>query len=118
MRGQHRAREIAEACLARLAAIALPAWLRVVAAVTNGGATDASGATNTLRPAELARQGGALGVIDRGREADRIRYRHDGQAPCGNGELSSRLSPPRQEPADALILPGSRKEPGPMPMAA
>jgi hypothetical protein len=62
--GQHRAREVVEAPRARLAAVALPVRLRVVAAVTHHRAAAAPGAAHALRPALLAHQREALGVVD------------------------------------------------------
>jgi hypothetical protein len=87
--GQHRAGEIVEAARAGLAAIALPVRLGIVAAVPHHGAAAAAGAAHALRPAVLAHQGEALGVVDQGREVDQVRCGHGGKRSFDGGELPS-----------------------------
>ena len=62
--GQHGAGEIVEAPRTGLAPVALAVRLRVVAAVTHHGAATAPGTAHALRPAPLAHQGEALGIVD------------------------------------------------------
>ena len=70
--GQRRAGEVVEACAARLAAVALPMRLGVVVAVPGDRGTAAAGAADALRPAVLAHQLVALGVVDQAREIDQV----------------------------------------------
>ena len=67
MAGQHRAREVVEAPRAGLAAVPLPLRLGVVEAVPHHAAIAAGGTAHPLRPALLAHQGEALGVVDQRR---------------------------------------------------
>src|SRR4051812_5556385 len=76
MSGQHRAGEVVEAPCACLAPIPLPVSLGLIKAVSDHGTAAACGAVDTLRPAMLAYQGEALGILDQRREVDQIRYRH------------------------------------------
>src|SRR3954470_4156395 len=76
MSGQHRAGEVIEASHACLAPIPLPVGLGLIKAVSDHGTAAACGAVNTLRPAMLAYQGEALGILDQCQEVDQIRYRH------------------------------------------
>jgi len=75
--GQHGAREIVEAGRTRLAPVALPTGLRVVAPVPDDRGTIASGAARTLRPAMLAHKREALGVVHQPGEVDQVGCRHD-----------------------------------------
>ena len=84
MSGQHRAGEIVEACGAGLAPVALPVRLGVVATVAHHGAAAAAGAAHALRPAVLAHQGEALGVIDQGGKIDQVRCGHGGKRSRGS----------------------------------
>ena len=68
--GQHRAGQVVEAASACLAPVALPAGLRVVAPVPDDGAAVTHGAAHTFRPAVLAHQREALGVIQKRRKVD------------------------------------------------
>src|SRR4051794_37932963 len=76
MPGQHRAGEVVEASRACLAPIPLPVGLGLIKAVSDHRIAAAGGAVDALRPAMLAYQGEALGIIDQCREVDQIRYRH------------------------------------------
>src|SRR3954467_526849 len=78
MPGQPRAGEVVEASRASLAPIPLPVNLALIKAVSDHGIATAGGAVDTLRPAMLAYQGEALGILDQCREVDQIRYRHIG----------------------------------------
>src|SRR3954447_19158374 len=78
MPGQHRAGEVVEASRACLAPIPLPVNLALIKAVSDHRTTAAGGAMDALRPAMLAYQGEALGIIDQCREVDQSRYRHIG----------------------------------------
>src|SRR5215213_6052247 len=50
--------------------------LGLIKAVSDHGSAAACRAVDTLRPAMLAYQGEALGILDQCREVDQIRYRH------------------------------------------
>src|SRR4051795_12270725 len=76
MPGQHRAGEVVEASRACLAPIPLPVSLGLIKAVSDHGTAAACGAVDTLRPAMLAYQGEALGILDQCQEVDQIRCRH------------------------------------------
>src|SRR4051812_30891965 len=76
--GQHRAGEVVKAPGAGLAAIALPMRLGVVAPVADHRIAAAAGTAHALRPAVLAYQRKALGVVQQGREIDQIDGWHDG----------------------------------------
>src|SRR5215213_4283156 len=106
MPGQRRAGEVVKAPGARLAVIALPMRLRVVAPVADHPSTATPGTAHALGPAMLAHQCEALGVIQQPREVDQIRCRHDHQGSLREG--SSRLTAPiiRSEvPRDGYPLP-------------
>ena len=85
MPGQHRAGEIVEAPGATLAPIALPLRLGLVAPVPDHAGAAAPGTAHPLRPAVLAHQGEALGVVDQRREVDQVR--------CGHGARGSSRGP-------------------------
>ena len=70
MAGQHRAGEVVEASRTRLAPIPLPVSLGLVKAVSDHATAAAGGAVHPLRPALLAHQGEALGIVDQCREVD------------------------------------------------
>ena len=67
MPGQHRSGQVVKTPGARLAPVALARGLRVVVAVTDDGVAAAHGVARTLRPAVLAHQRKALGVIQQRR---------------------------------------------------
>src|SRR4051795_1792550 len=76
--GQPCPGEVVKAPGARLAAIALPMRLGVVAPVADHRIAAAAGTAHALWPAVLAHKGEALGVVQRGREIDQIDGWHDG----------------------------------------
>src|SRR3954465_357148 len=76
--GQHCPGEVVKARGAGLAAIALPMRLGVVASVADYRIAAAAGTAHALRPAVLAYQREALGVVQQGREIDQIDGWHDG----------------------------------------
>src|SRR5215210_1413990 len=90
--GQRRAGEVVKAPGARLAPIALPVRLRVVAPVADHPITATPGTAHALRPTMLAHQREAFGVIQQPREVDQIRCRHD--RPCSLREGSCRSTAP------------------------
>jgi len=81
--GQHRAGEVVKAPRACLVTIPLPVLLRVVAPVPDHRRAATPRATHPLRPAVLAHEGEALGVVYQARDVDQVRCGHD-------GEISSR----------------------------
>ena len=109
--GQHRAGEVVEATRACLAPVALPVRLRVVAAVADHGGAAAAGAAHALRPAMLAHQGEALGVVDQRREVDQVRCGHGGKRSFEGGELPSCFYHPSTFPARPSFLPLSTPDP-------
>src|SRR5919112_1465000 len=85
MPGQHRAGEVVEAPRAPLAAVALPVRLAIVAPVADHRGAAAPGATHAFRPAVLAHEGKALGVVHQAGKIDQtgcsIECSHDHGAP-------------------------------------
>src|SRR3954454_5844546 len=61
--------------------IALRARLRVVAPVPDHRTAVTAGAAHALRPAVLAHEGEALGVVQQPRQVDQVRCSHDAEAP-------------------------------------
>src|SRR3982751_1124014 len=55
--------------------------LGVVAPVADYRTAAAAGAAHALRPAVLAHEGEALGVVQQPREVDQVRCSHDAEAP-------------------------------------
>src|SRR3954449_1754747 len=76
--GQHCPGEVVETPGARLAPIALPMRLGVVAPVTDHRIAATAGTAHALAPAMLAYQREALGIVQQGREIDQIDGCHDG----------------------------------------
>src|SRR3954468_837349 len=76
--GQHCPGEVVETPGARLAPIALPMRLGVIAPVADHRIAAAAGTAYTLAPALLAYQREALGIVQQGREIDQIDGWHDG----------------------------------------
>ena len=77
MPGQHRAGEVVKAARTRLAPISLPVSLGLVKAIADYGTAAAGRAADTFRPAMLAHQGEALGIVDQRTRVDQIRGGHD-----------------------------------------
>src|SRR3954464_12204936 len=75
--GQHCPGEVVETPGARLAPVALPMRLGVVAPIADHRIAAAAGAAHALGPAMLAHQREALGVIQQPREVDQFRCRPD-----------------------------------------
>src|SRR3954454_24505299 len=107
--GQRRAGEVVEAPGARLAPIALPMRLGVVAAVADHRITATAGTAHALGSAKLAHQREALGIVQQSREAREV-----DQVGCGHGrqgslrEGSSRPTAPiitSEAPCDRYPLP-------------
>src|SRR5688572_33303725 len=109
--GQHRAGEVVEATRPDPAAVARPVRLGIVAAVAHHGAAAAAGAAHALRPALLAHQGEALGVIDQGGEIDQVGCGHGGKRSFDDGELPSCSYHPSTFPAWPAFLPLSTPDP-------
>src|SRR5829696_9712852 len=94
--GQRRAGEVVKAPGARLAAIPLPIGLSLVAPVPDHRVTAATGAAHALRPAALAHQGEALGVVHQTREVDQVGCSHGGEDSVHERGLLSPLAPAHQ----------------------
>src|SRR4051812_31101764 len=96
--GQHCPGEVVETPGARLAPIALPMRLGVVAPVTDHRIAAAAGTAHALAPAMLAYQRKALGIVQQGREIDQIDGCHDGggsshePVSCSRSRLQARPS--------------------------
>src|SRR3954447_587840 len=104
--GQRRAGEVVEAPGARLASIALPARLRVVAPVADHRTAAAAGAAHALGPAMLAHQREALGVVQQPREVDQVGCRHDRQGSLREGgSRSAACIITAEAPCDRYPLP-------------
>src|SRR4051794_35582608 len=82
----HRAGQVIEASRARLAAVALPLTLGVVAPVADHRGAAAGGAADAVGPALLPHQGVALRVVDQGREVHEAGRGH-GLRPIRGGGL-------------------------------
>src|SRR4030095_5027510 len=90
---------------ARLAAIALPMRLGVVAPVADYRIAAAAGAAHALRTAVLAHEGEALGVVQQPREVDQVRCSHDGRSSSREPVGCSRSSHHTRCPPNALPKP-------------
>ena len=78
MPGQHRAGEVVKASVTRLAAVSLPMRLLLVMAVPDDLRAAAVKASHTLRPAMLAHQCEALGIVQQSRKIDQVGHGHNG----------------------------------------
>src|SRR3954468_15769713 len=107
MPGQHRAGEVVEAPRARLAPVALPAPLHVVATVPDHRAAVASRTMDAIGPAVLAHQREALGVIHQSREVDQIRCSHGGGRSSRGGPARAVLTHHHKGAAAPLPKPES-----------
>src|SRR5215203_1240547 len=94
--GQRRAGEVVKAPGSRLAAIPLPIGLSLVAPVPDHRVTAATGAAHALRPAALAHQGEALGVVHQAREVDQVGCSHGGGGSLHERDLLSPLASAHQ----------------------
>ena len=111
MAGQHRAGEVVEAPRTLLAAVALPAGLRLVTAVAGHRRACAEGAPDTLGPAMLAHQGEAFGIVDQGREIDQVGSSHKGEA-SSRGRVRVSLPIPAPIPEGQSPNPSQPHHPG------
>lgn len=108
--------KVVEAPCTRPAPISLPVSLGLVKAIADYGTATAGGAADTLRPAVLAHQSEAPGIVDQRREVDQIRDGHDATgssretvyypAPCTSSQSASGHATWAR-----VHHPGSRKEP-------
>ena len=101
MPGQHRAGEVVEAPRAALQRYRCRCGLGLVKAVPDHGTAAAGGTAHPLRPAMLAHQGEALGIVDQRREVDQIRCGHDARLLARAGRLS------RPPPTITVTRPGA-----------
>src|SRR3982750_3173316 len=96
--GQRRAGKGVEARAARLAPIPLATRLGVVTSVPDHGLAVAAGAADTPRPAPLAHEGEALGVVQQAGEVDPLGCGHNGRGsscePVSYARLGPRTRPP------------------------
>src|SRR5215203_2891177 len=96
MPGQHRAGQIVKTSGARLAAIALPSLLGVVAPVPDHRGAAAPRATHALWPAALAHKGEALGVVHQAGKVDQVGCSHERQS--SSDESGRSIIPPLSSP--------------------
>src|SRR3954470_15231788 len=87
--GQRGAGEVVEAPGAGLTSIALPVRLCVVAPVADHRVTATPGTAHALRPAQLAHQREAFGVVQQPREVDQVGWRHNRQGSLHDGTRQS-----------------------------
>src|SRR3954470_14691717 len=107
----HRAGQVIEASRARLAAVALPLTLGVVAPVADHRGAAAGGAADAVGPALLPHQGVALRVVDQGREVHEAGRGHGlrpirgGGLPLSTGCRPARhpLTPNTPDPEKSLL---------------
>src|SRR5690242_20963793 len=74
--GQHRAGQVVEPSVARLAQIALPVPLSFVMAVADDHGTVAVRTAHAIRPAMLTHKLKAFGFVQQAREVDHVGYGH------------------------------------------
>src|SRR4051794_20847298 len=103
--GQHCPGEVVETPGARLAPVALPMRLGVVASVADHRIAAATGAAHALGPAVLAHQREALGVVQQGREIDQIDGWHDGGGSSHEPVSYSRSRLPARPPSAPRLSP-------------
>src|SRR4051794_13875824 len=111
--GQHRAAQVVEPCMARLAQVALPMPLSFIMAVADDHRTVAARTVHAIRPAMVTYKFKALGLVPQAREVDHVGYSHGCAASSDNRITSSSdqirhlaLALPRQS-----HHPGTRQEP-------
>jgi hypothetical protein len=102
---QHRAGGIVETPVARLAAITLPMRLLLVMAVPDDCCAAVARAAHALRPAMLANQRKALGIVQQRREVDQVGHSHMAQAPQPSWGAS--LAHEARDPRPLPLHPGS-----------
>src|SRR4051794_5739922 len=91
---QHRAGQIVEASMARLAQVALPVPLAFVMAIADDHGIVAVRAAHASWPTMLTHKLKTLGLVQQPREIDHLRYRH---ACAASKTTRSRLHPIRSE---------------------
>src|ERR1700761_3810155 len=74
--GQHRAAQVVETAMARLAQVALPVPLSVIMAVADYHSTVAVGTAHTIRPTMLTHKLKAFGFVQQTGEVDHVGYGH------------------------------------------
>src|SRR3954447_21068582 len=94
MSRQHRAGQVVEPSMARLAQVALSMPLSFIMAVADDHGTVAVRAAHAIRPAMLTHKFKALGLVQQAREIDHLGYRH---ACAASSTTGSRLHPIRSE---------------------
>src|SRR5215218_42710 len=103
--GQRRAGKVVEAPSACLAAIPLAMRLGVVAPVADHRITATPETAHALRPAKLAHQREALGVVQQPREVDQIGRSHDDEGSSREPDGCSCSSHHTRCPASTLLKP-------------
>src|SRR5690242_16377593 len=76
MSRQHRAGQVVEPSMARLAQVALPVPLAFVMAVADDHSTVAVRTAHAIRPAMLTHKLKASGLVQQAREIDHVGYSH------------------------------------------
>src|SRR3954467_6060899 len=89
MSRQHRAGQVVEPSMARLAQVALSMPLSFIMAVADDHGTVAVRAAHAIRPAMLTHKFKALGLVQQAREIDHLGYRHACAASSNNRITSS-----------------------------
>jgi hypothetical protein len=111
--GQHRAGQIVEPSMARLAQVALPMPLAFVMAIADDRGTVATRTAHAIRPTMLTHKLEAFGLVQQARKVDHVGYSHARAASLDN--LITFASDQIRDLASALSLqshhPGIRKEP-------
>src|SRR4051794_26047983 len=102
--GQHRAAQIVEPCIARLAQIALSMPLPFVMAVADHRRTVAARTVHAIRPAMVTHKLEAPGLVQQASEAEHVGYGHGCVASSDNRITSS--SDQIRDLASALPLQG------------
>src|SRR4051794_34489215 len=122
MSRQHRASQVVEPSMARLAQVALSMPLSFIMAVADDHGTVAVRAAHAIRPAMLTHKFKALGLVQQAREIDHLGYRHACAASSNNQitsssdqirDLASALphpEPPPRNPTRATANWGSRNK--------
>src|SRR3954453_2069040 len=87
--GQHRAAQIVEPSMARLAQVALPMPLSFVVAVADDRSTVAVRTAHAIRPAMLTYKLEAFGLVQQASEVDHVGYSHRCAASSDNQITSS-----------------------------
>src|SRR4051794_29587399 len=122
MSRQHRASQVVEPSMARLAQVALPVPLSFIMAVADDHGTVAVRAAHAIRPAMLTHKFKALGLVQQAREIDHLGYRHACAASSNNRitsssdqirDLASALPHPEPPPRNPTRATGKNRHVGP-----